>query len=591
MRKAGGCCALSGAVLLVAISVSHGQAGKQSVTIAMRDGAGLATDLYMPADYSRGTYADGVPAILVITPYDKSREGPMARWRECFVANGYAFVVQDMRGFHASAGSGRGQPRHFDGFDTVEWLAKQPWCNGKVGMLGYSHLGAVQYETAATNPPHLACAIPAQAPGNYFTDSLYPPVFRKADMETILRGPFAGRTRELINKRIRSQETSRLDQFNTPMIHSAGWYDFYKEGAIEMFRACRDHGGPGARGSQRLLIGPWGHGVLQEESPGEPLRLPGGLAYPANSKLDWERDFWLRWFDYWCKGEPTGVMDRPAVKYYLMGDVDDPDAPGNVWVEADDFPPESVAVPYYVHSDGTLSTEAPTAEKHRLEYRYDPEDPVPTVGRTHARIPVKGPYDQRPVEGRPDVLVFTTPELEEPLAIVGQIRVTLWASSDRPDTDFTAKLTDVYPDGRSMVFADSIVKARYRNTFLKEELLERGQVYEFDIDLGYTAMALAPGHRLRLAISSSNFDRFDINPNTGEPYGDHATTRRLLAERLRGAAAAGEPEYTKTLVATNTVHMEREHPSRVILPVISMDEFDAAAAGDRARPATQVAHQ
>jgi len=481
-----------------------------------------------------------------------------------------------MRGFYASAASGRGQPRHSDGYDTVEWLAEQPWCNGKVGMLGYSHLGAVQYETAATNPPHLACAIPAQAPGNYFTDSLYPPVFRKADMETILRGPFSARTIQLTNKRIRTRETSRLDQFNTPMIHSAGWYDFYKEGAVEMFRACRDYGGPEACGTQRLLIGPWGHGVLQEESPGEPLRLPGGLAYPANSKLDWERDFWLPWFDHWCKGKPTGVMDRPAVDYYLMGGVDDPNAPGNVWVEADDFPPESAGMPYYMHSDRTLGTEAPVAENDRLQYRYDPEDPVPTVGRTDARIPAKGPYDQRPVEGRADVLVFTTPELQNPLVIVGQIRVTLWASSDRKDTDFTAKLTDVYPDGRSMIFADSIVKGRYRNTFLKEELLEPGQVYEFDIDLGYTAIVLAPGHRLRLAISSSNFDRFGINPNTGEPYGDHATTRRLLSERLGAPASARAAEYTRTLVATNTVHMERDHPSHVILPVVSMDDLDVA---------------
>jgi putative CocE/NonD family hydrolase len=575
MRKAGRCWALPVAVLLVATAASHGRAGegKESIAVPMRDGAGLATDLYLPSDSTEAKHPDGVPAILVITPYDKSREGPMAKWRECFVANGYAFAVQDMRGFHASAASGKGQPRQFDGYDTVEWLAQQPWCNGKVGMLGYSHLGAVQYETAATNPPHLACAVPAQAPGNYFTDSFYPPVFRKADMETILRGPFTARTRELINKRMRTRETSRLDQFNTPMIHSAGWYDFYKEGAIEMFRACRDYGGAGARRTQRLLIGPWGHGVVQEESPGEPLRLPGGLAYPANSKLDWERDFWLPWFDYWCKGKPTGVMDGPAVKYYLMGDVDDPDAPGNVWVEADNFRPGCATIPYYIHSDRTLGTEAPTAEDGRLQYRYDPEDPVPTVGRTDARIPVKGPYDQRPVEGRPDVLVFTTPELKEPLAMVGQIRVRLWASSDRKDTDFTAKLTDVYPDGRSMIFADSIVKGRYRDTFLEEEFLEPGHVYEFDIDLGYTAIVLAPGHRLRLAISSSNFDRFDINPNTGEPYGDHATTRRLLAERLGAAAGRGGPEYTRTVVATNTVHMERDHPSHVILPVVSMDDL------------------
>lgn len=545
---------------------------KQTLAIPMRDGAALATDLYMPADFSRDKYPDGVPVVLVCTPYDKNKEKPVCRWRDCLLRNGYAFAVQDMRGFYASATAGKGAPRHYDGYDTTEWLAKQPWCNGKVGMLGYSHLGAAQYEAAVTAPPHLACAIPAQAPGNYYTDAYYPAKFRKADMETILRGPFTRRASQLIRRRIRGRETSSIQQFNTPMIHSAGWYDFYTEGAIEMFRACQQDGGPGARGKQKLLIGPWGHGVLQEEDPGTPLKLPGGLAYPANSKLDWENDFWLPWFDYWLKGKQTGVMDRPAVSYYLMGDVDDPGAPGNEWVESDDFPPQSVAVRYHIHSDHTLTLAAPAVENDLIEYQYDPRNPVPTVGRFHWRLPVKGPYDQREVEGRPDVLVFTTPALDAPLRIVGQIRVKLWASSDRQDTDFTAKLTDVYPDGRSMLFSDSIVKARHRNTFLEEEFLTPGQIYEFDIDLGYIAIVLAPGHHLRLAISSSNFDRFDINPNTGEAYGDHALTRSLLAERLRADPIRGEPEHTEALVATNTIYMDRDHPTQAILPVVPIDD-------------------
>lgn len=556
------------ALLLPALpALGQGGPEKQTVTIPMRDGAGLATDLTMPVDYSAEKYPRGVPVVLVCTPYDRNNTRPMEKWRDCMVRNGCVFAVQDMRGFYGSRAAGQGAPRRNDGYDTTEWLAKQPWCNGKVGMMGYSHLGAAQYEAAVTNPPHLACAIPAQAPANYYTDPFYPERFRKADMETILRGAFTSRTRQLINRRIRSRETPTIDQFNTPMLHSAGWFDFYKEGAVEMFRALQEHGGPGARGKQKLLIGPWGHGVVQEEDPGQPLRLDGGLAYPANSKLDWEKDVWLPWFDQWLKGKPTGVMDQPAVRYYLMGDVDNPNAPGNEWVEAESFPPPSTAVSYYAQADRTLSTEAPTAAQGSLQYRYDPRDPVPTVGRRHARLPVRGPYDQRETEGRPDVLVFTTPELKAPLRIVGQIRVKLWASSDRVDTDFTAKLTDVYPDGRSMLFADGIVKGRYRNTYLKEELLTPGQVTEFEIDLGYIAIVLAPGHRLRLALSSSNFDRFDINPNTGEPYGDHAVTRALLAERLRAEPARGEPEYTATLVATNTLYLDREHPTCIILPV------------------------
>ncbi len=544
--------------------------GPAQVTLAipMRDGAELAADLYLPSEYSKEKCPDGLPVILVITPYDRTRENAAMSWRECLLRHGYAFVAQDMRGMHASAAAGREAPRHGDGYDTVEWIARQPWCNGRVGMIGYSHLGAVQYETAITAPPHLACAIPAQAPGNYYTDSYYPERFRKADYETLLRGQFTPRTQQLLRRRIQGRTRSEIGQFNIPMLHSAGWFDFYKEGAIEMFRACQRDGGPNARGNQRLLIGPWGHGVLQEQDPGTPLRLDGGLAYPANSKLDWEKDVWLPWFDHWLKGKPTGVMDRPPVLYYLMGDVDDPNAPGNRWVEADDFPPESNPTSYYAHPDNTLAPAPPSQQRASIPYVYDPRDPVPTVGRSHARTPVKGPRDQREAENRPDVLLFTTAPLISPLQIVGQVRAKIWASSDRRDTDFTAKLTDVYPDGRSINFLDGIVKGRYRNTCAREEFLTPGEIYEFEIDLGYIAIALAPGHRLRLAISSSNFDRFDINPNTGEPYGDHAVTRALMAKRFRGYEPRGEPQYTEAVPATNSVSVDRDHPTRVILPII-----------------------
>ncbi len=555
-------------VLLATLCSTSAQPAKQTIAIPMRDGASLAADLYMPPEYSEVTSPDGIPLILVCTPYNKDQGRPIEHWRQTFLGNGYAFCVEDMRGFYASADAGQGQPRHNDGYDTIEWLAAQEWCNGKVGMLGYSHLGAAQYEAAVTDPPSLICAIPAQAPGNYYTDSLYPPVFRKADYETLLRGPFSQRTAQLINRRIRSYGTSQISSFNVPMMHSAGWFDFYKEGAVEMFRACQEQGGPEAQGNQKLIIGPWGHGVLQEQDPGKSLTLPGGMTFPASAKLDWPKEVWLPWFDHWLKGAENGVMEEPPVRYYLMGATGEPNAPGNVWLSALSFPPDTSEAAWFAHADGTLRAEPPDDEQESLAYRYDPRDPVPTVGRVHAQMPVTGPHDQRPAEERPDVLLFTTEPLETPLKIVGQIRVVLHASSDRTDTDFTAKLTDVYPDGRSMIFSDGIVKGRYRDGFLQDALLAPGEVYEFEIDLGYIAIALAPGHCLRLALSSSNFDRFDINPNTGEPYGDHAVTRALIAERLRGEAPRGEPQYTEALVATNTIFMDRARPTRVILPVL-----------------------
>lgn len=569
MRRVRHCIAVALAILCASTQIGAQPAAQmQTIAVPMRDGATLPTDLYMPRDYSAARYPGGVPVILVITPYDRTREGPTGLWRDCFVGNGYAFAVQDMRGFHGGAEQGRGAPRQFDGYDTIEWLAAQPWCNGKVGMIGYSHPGSVQYETAVNAPPSLAAAIPAQAPGNYFTNSFYPPVFRKADLETIFRGRFTERTTQIINTRIRGHQDSRIADFNVPMLHSAGWFDHYTEGGIEIFRAIQEHGGPHARGNQKLLIGSWGHGVLQEQDPGQPLTLPGGMTFPPNSKPDWPREVWLPWFDHWLKGEATGVMDQPAVRYYLMGAMDTPNAPGNEWIEAADFPPPSSPMAFYAHADGTLATAAPAAAQAALSYDYDPTDPVPTVGRTHARIPVTGPYDQRPVEGRADVLTFTTDELSTPLRIAGQITARLWASSDRTDTDFIVRLTDVYPDGRSMIFADGVVRARYRKSFLQEELLTPGEVYEFEIDLGYIAIALAPGHRLRLAISSSSFDRIDINPNTGEPFGDHAVSRRLTLERLRSEPIPGAPTYTRTLVARNSIHMDRTHPSQVMLPIL-----------------------
>ncbi len=552
------------------------EAGREKTTCLapMRDGAQLATDIYLPCDYAEVRYPQGVPAVLVRTIYGKdSGNESLERWGACFTGHGYAFVVQDVRGFYASAAAGKAGEKLWDGYDAVEWLAVQRWCNGKVGMIGYSALGAAQYEAAVTSPPHLVCAIPAQAPGNYYTDSYYAPKFRKADYETILRGALSAQTRQQIASRIRSQATSRIGQFQAPMMHSSGWYDFYKEGAIEMFSALQADGGPGARGKQQLIIGPWGHGVLQEEAPGEPLRLPGGMTYPVNAKLDWAGEVWLPWFDYWLKGQATGVMERPPVRYYLMGDTTDPSAPGNRWVEADVFPPLSDATPYYLYQDHTLGPARPAASQASLSYRYDPRDPVPTVGRVNVRLPVTGPYDQRETEDRSDVLVFTTSKLTAPLPIIGQIRARLLVSSDRKDTDFTVKLTDVYPDGRSMIFTDGIVKGRYRNTYLSEEFLTAGQIYEVEVDLGYTAIVLAPGHQLRVAISSSNFDRFDINPNTGEPYGTHATTLSLQAKLFGGTTGQTAPEYFETLVATNTIYLDRNYPSQIILPIVPLAEL------------------
>jgi hypothetical protein len=229
-----------------------------------------------------------------------------------------------------------------------------------------------------------------------------------------------------------------------------------------------------------------------------------------------------------------------------MGDPEEKDAPGNFWRSADNWPPPSMEKNYYFHTDSSLSPTPPKTPDGRLSYAYDPQDPVPTVGGQNLSLP-KGPMDQRDLESRADVLTFTTSVLQEPLEVTGRITAKLFISSDCPDTDFTVKLTDVYPDGRSMLVTDGILRARYRTSFEREDFLDAGHVYELTVDLWSTSLIFNRGHCLRIAVSSSNSPRFEPNPNTGHPFRADDETR----------------------VATNTLHVSDQHPSHVILPVYS----------------------
>jgi putative CocE/NonD family hydrolase len=229
-----------------------------------------------------------------------------------------------------------------------------------------------------------------------------------------------------------------------------------------------------------------------------------------------------------------------------MGDIGEPGAPGNLWRQAATWPPPSTATPAYLASDGTLSFQRPAAGAAPRSFTYDPSNPVPTRGGQNLTIPA-GPMDQRPVENRPDVLLFTSPALDKPVEITGRVRAKLWVSSDAPDTDFTVKLTDVYPDGRSMLLLDGIRRMRFRNGFEKPELMKPGSVYPITVDLWSTSMIINKGHRIRIAVSSSNYPRFDANPNNGQP------------------SWAGGP----VRVAHNTVYLDASRPSQVILPVVS----------------------
>jgi putative CocE/NonD family hydrolase len=239
------------------------------------------------------------------------------------------------------------------------------------------------------------------------------------------------------------------------------------------------------------------------------------------------------------------VAHEKAVHYYVMGDPTDPKAPGNFWRHADDWPPVSRATDFYFHADGTLVPEAAPTGHDAKNYTYDPRDPVPNVGGQELGVPL-GPKDQRRVERRADVLLFSTDELKQPIEVTGRITARLFVSSDCPDTDFTVKLCDVYPDGRSMLVTDGILRARYHQSFEKESFLEPGKVYELAVDLWSTSLVFNQGHRIRVAVSSSNSPRFEANPNTGKPFRADKETR----------------------VARNTLHLSSMHPSRIVLPVI-----------------------
>ena len=336
------------------------------------------------------------------------------------------------------------------------------------------------------------------------------------------------------------RQAHRID---LPMFHVSSWYDIFLEGALNGYQALRDKAATAeARRGQRLLVGPWAH-IRPYTAPtsGD----TGDIDFGAESRIELHEHL-LRWFDYWLKDIETGLMDEPPVLVFVMGE--------NRWRAESDWPlPRTHYTRYYLHADapantrhgaGGLST-APPGDEPPDVYVYDPSDPVPTRGGSTLIIP-QGVADQREVEARQDVLVYTSAPLERDLEITGPISATLYAASSAVDTDFTAKLVDVRPDGYAHNLQDGIVRARYRTSAAEPSLIQPGRVYRYEIDLWATSQVLFAGHRLRLEISSSNFPRFDRNPNTGAPIGADA--------RLE--------------TARQTVHHSAQYPSHVTLPVI-----------------------
>jgi putative CocE/NonD family hydrolase len=584
-----------------------------NVMVPLRDGVRVATDLYFPAR-DGVKVAGAFPVILNRTPYDKTGHGGEGRF---YAERGYVAAMQDVRGRYESEGDFYAFAHEGpDGYDAVEWLAAQPWCNGRVGTMGASYEAAVQSALASLNPPHLAAMVVTFGPSSYYhhsmrqngaleqrflcyafsmlpssKEALSDPLIKAAADEAaanIWEWVRAGTVRagESPLRLVPSYEQWCLDLLHkvtydeywqlpgygprpyydqhadVPTLYVGGWYDTYTRATIENYvELSRRQAAP-----VHLLMGPWHHG-------GVGVPTAGDLNFGAEGALPHYEAVRLRWFDQFLKDLPTGLAEAPSVRYFLMGGGRGLDLGtqaiehGGEWRTADCWPPPGATeVPFYFHADGRLATELPAADGPPTSYNFDPRHPVPTIGGNLSAIPIPpGGFDQRndprfpfaegrlPLGARSDVLSFHTEPLAEEMVLAGPLQVTLWVATDGPDTDFTAKLMDVYPPGgaypagAAINLADSIGRLRFRHGFEHEELATPGEVYELSFELYPTANRFPAGHRLRVDISSSNFPRFDVNPNTGGPLGQE----RLLR------------------VAVNTLYHDRARPSHIVLPVVA----------------------
>jgi len=581
---------------------------EKDVPMRTRDGATLYADVVRPDAPGR------FPVLLSRTPYGKGGSTDPNGPNTFFARYGYVSVTQDCRGRWASEGDyDTIFQEAADGYDAVEWAARLPWANGRVGTTGQSYLGLTQYLIACNDPmpPSLQVMAPVSASSDYHQSWIYHTggaslwgwlvpyaIFKgrntlrrgghDAALErvmTYLDGEFAqirqtanglnfatpltpewfahlpisdwgellAETAPYFGEHVahaddgeywyRANVNRHARSVTVPMLHVTSWYDIFAEGGPNAYQSVRDHSEhPVARNGQRLIIGPWGH-LLPYSVPSS--RGAGDIDFGDEALIDLNRIL-LRWFDHWLKDDDNGIMDEPPVSVFTLGE--------NRWQHLADWPPPAMRpLRWYLHSDGgaatlagdgTLST-VPPSDEPADRFTYDPADPVPTLGGNNLIIDM-GVQDQRPVEERRDVLVFTSEPLTAPLEITGPVRVELWASSSAVDTDFTAKLVDVRPDGYAMNLLDGIIRARYRNSAETPELMEPDRPYRFEIDLWATSNVFLPGHRIRLEISSSNFPRFDRNLNTGAAFGEGST---------------GE-------VAAQQVFHDRDRPSAVVLPVI-----------------------
>lgn len=511
--------------------------------VPMTDGTLLATDVYVPD--GEGPF----PVVLVRSTYSRNQG------MNSYIEKGFAAVVQDIRGMGGSKGEAHvfyydgWRPGVTDGADTVAWIKAQPWCNGKIGTVGASALAMTQMVLAPATHDIQAQYMQVP-PSNFYYDVVYVGgVFRKNLVEGWLMGIAQPQTIKIYRDLPRYNEfwsyyntVAAADKITAPALLVNGWYDIFSQGTIDSFVSREAHGGEGAKGNNYLIMSWRSHNDDKTKDYTLNEKRNSLNASPIRDKF----------LSRYLLGDVSALDGVPKVHYYVMG-ADTPDAPGNEWCTADCWPPlPTQETPFYLNAEGSLSESAPDGEDSWREFTYDPDDPYPTWGGANL-LPnlVAGPYDQRKYsETREDVLKYASEPLEEPLEIVGKVKVRLFVSSDAPDTDFTAKLVDIFPDGdgREILMLDNIRRVKTRNGFEEAAPPLQGQedVVEIEVDMWSIAWVFDKGHRIGLHISSSNYPRFDVNPNTG-------AEQPLPGEEMR--------------VAHNRVHNGKIRASALLLPV------------------------
>lgn len=620
-----------GSTLLDTLMVPMRDGVRLATDVHMPSRDGTLLEGPWPVLLERTPYGRNRPSRSERSLAEPDRAKSRAEVAEIFVRRGYVVVYQDVRGRYDSEGAYQKYLDDADdGYDTCAWILEQPWCDGRIGTKGLSYAAHTQgalasagapgvaamfldsggfsnsyqggirqggafelkqatwaYRNALVSPevtadPELEAAMQAVDIHQWFREMPWSPghspVSLAPDYEAYLFEQWTKGAFDDYWKQPGIWAEGFHDVWpDAPMVHMSSWFDPYPRTATDNYIGLKAL----KQGPVRLILGPWTHGDRS-------LTFAGDVDFGPEATLDGQlaTDFWelrVRWFDHWLRGVDNGVDREPAVRYFLMGggsgrrNAEGRMDHGGHWKTATDWPiPEAVDTAYYLREDGTLSREQPgpsrepdsTTPGGARTFRYDPRDPVPSIGGTitsGAPIMVGGAFDQReredffgstepyrPLAERDDVLVFQTAPLAEAVEVTGPIVVRLWISSDCPDTDFTAKLVDVYPpgddfpEGFAMNVTDGIIRCRYRDSWEEPALMTPGETYEVTIEAFPTSNLFAAGHRIRIDVSSSNYPHFDLNFNTGEPEGMATGSR----------------------VATNTVWMDADRPSHAILPIV-----------------------